>query len=293
MWHRRSASTCRVRSKRGPTTRSFHLRGWSEPRYKKCISAVGIVSRCMEFPKQVDKCWARSLGDCSGKLSGEHYVSACLFPSGKAIVKGFPWCRDEAKTIGLSSLTRNILCRGHNSRLSELDTAMLNFFETLRESDRLTVLRTKLRRKTWNVRRFEINRRLLERWFLKTLINLNFGQDLRFGDTEEQPGVPPEELVRIAFGLSEFEGFAGMYTSVRPGESLGGPEGVSITTYTERESLVTAEFRVCGMRFILSLVQEEVHEFQESQLSHNAIDYVYRVPDSKWRMIRSHCIHIR
>lgn len=133
----------------------------------------------MHTSKRIEGCWASTLGDCRGKLSREHYVSACLFPSGKAIVKGFSWCAEEPKTIGLQSLTRNILCERHNSGLSELDSAMLAFFETLRESDRLIGLRTKLCQKTWNIHHFQVNGNLLERWFLKTLINLNFGQTLR------------------------------------------------------------------------------------------------------------------
>jgi hypothetical protein len=170
---------------------------------------------------------------------------------------------------------------------------MLDFFNTLRESDRLTDIRQRIPQRIWDIRHFEVNRRSLERWFLKTLINLNFGQALRFGDTEEQPGVPPAELVRIAFGLSKFTGFMGMYTAVRLGEQIGGPEGVSITTFTELDSLAVSEFRICGMRFLLSLVQEEAQEFQQSQLSHNAVDFVYRVPDSMSQMVRSHVIHIK
>ena len=70
------------------------------------------------------ECWAHELGDCRGGQSGEHHVSASLFPTTKVLlVKGFPWCMDEHKTVGLPSLTANILCRHHNSALSPFDEA--------------------------------------------------------------------------------------------------------------------------------------------------------------------------
>lgn len=247
----------------------------------------------MAGTKHVEGCWAASLGDCRGKISREHYVSSCLFPSGKAIVKGFHWCREETKVIGIQSLTRNILCERHNNALSELDSAMLGFFNTLRESSKLTEIRSKLRQTRWKLHHFEVNGALLERWLLKTLINISFGQNLRFGDTQEPPGVPPKDLVLITFGESEFVGFAGMYISVRLGEQLGGLEGVSITTFTERGALVVAEFTVCGIRFLLSLVQEEVHEFRGAQLSRKSINFLFRVPGPNSQMVRSHFIHIR
>jgi len=256
-------------------------------------SALGLVSRCMADRKHAGTCWAASLGDCGGRVSGEHYVSACLFPSGSVIVKGFPWCREEPKTIGLQSLTRNLLCRQHNSRLSDLDSAMLNVFNTLRESGRLNNLRSGLRQGSWDIKHFELSSTLVERWFLKTLINFSFGKELRYGDAEGAHGVPPKELVEIAFGLAGFEGLAGMYIAICPGERVTMLESVSIAMFTEGDALVCAEFSICGFRFVLSLVQEEVHEFQGSQLSHKKINFNFRVPDTNGEMVLSHSLHIR
>jgi hypothetical protein len=84
----------------------------------------------------VDSCRAASPGDCGGKLSREHTISECLFPSGKVMVRGFDWCRNEPKTIGVASLVGRILCERHNNSLSELDSEMLKCFESIRESAR-------------------------------------------------------------------------------------------------------------------------------------------------------------
>jgi hypothetical protein len=96
------------------------------PRYNRGIMPAAATNT-------VEGCWAASLGDCGGKLSREHTISGCLFPSGKVTVEGFDWCPNGPKTIGVAGLVRRILCERHNSSLSELDSAMLKCFEAIRE----------------------------------------------------------------------------------------------------------------------------------------------------------------
>lgn len=241
----------------------------------------------------VDGCWAASLGDCGGKLSREHTISECLFPSGKVTVRGFKWCRNESKTIGVGRLVGKILCERHNNRLSELDSEMLKCFESIRESARLNDVRRGLGHSNWTIKRFNIDGRLLERWFLKTLINLNFEGEWRFGDHADAVGIPPKELVEMAFGRRSFEDHAGMYLSVCPGETIPMLDGVSFRALTELDRLVAGEFTICGYQFILSLVPEEVSQFAGSQLLHKTAKVMFRVPDRKNRMVRSHLIHIK
>lgn len=240
----------------------------------------------------VKGCWAASLGDCDGKLSREHTISECLFPSGKVTVKGFDWCKDHEKTIGVSGLVRRILCRRHNSELSNLDSAVLKCFESIRESARLNAARSKVKRKSWEIKRFEVDGLLLERWFLKTLINLQFEGTLKFGDYADIPGLPPKEIVEMAFGRRAFDQNAGMYLAVSAGETIAMRDGVSIQVFTERDHLIVAEFTICGYRFILSLVSERVSEFAGSQLLHNKAEVWFRVPNRNNQMIRSHVIQI-
>lgn len=127
--------------------------------------------------KTVEGCWAAALGDCAGKLSREHTISECLFPSGKVTVSGFDWCKGTEKTIGVSGLVRHILCEHHNSALSVLDSEMKTWFEVIRQCAFLNDLRAERRENSWDIRHFQVDGRLLERWFLKTLINLNFEGD--------------------------------------------------------------------------------------------------------------------
>jgi len=82
-----------------------------------------------EMPRQ---CWARSFSECRGKASGEHLITKALFPSGLK-VRGFPWCNGEVKAVGANALTAKVLCRYHNTELSELDSAALDVWCVLRE----------------------------------------------------------------------------------------------------------------------------------------------------------------
>jgi hypothetical protein len=150
----------------------------------------------------VDGCWALALGDCGGKLSREHTVSECLFRNGTVTVKGLEWCSDEPKTIGVDNLTRKILCQTHNSRLSELDSEALKCFEAIRESARLNEQRARVRRKSWTLKHFEVDIRLLERWLLKITINLVYQDKWRFGDYGEAAGPPRKSLFRWLSGAA-------------------------------------------------------------------------------------------
>jgi hypothetical protein len=77
------------------------------------------------------KCWAASLGDCSDKMSGEHIVSAGIFPGNTVNIKGLSWRLDAPKQIGLANLVKNVLCTEHNSRLSPVDEAGIQTFKTI------------------------------------------------------------------------------------------------------------------------------------------------------------------
>lgn len=64
-------------------------------------------------------CYASHLGGCD-RISGEHVVPANLFAGEtKVTVRGLPFIK--VGTVGISSLKANVLCRNHNSLLSELD----------------------------------------------------------------------------------------------------------------------------------------------------------------------------
>jgi hypothetical protein len=168
----------------------------------------------------MDKCWARSLGDCSDKMSGEHLVTAGLFTTDTVMVQGFSWCKDSPKEIGLASLVRKVLCRGHNSQLSPLDDAVIGFHDALKECLRLSEVRGKVHGKRWTRVNFDVDGLKLERWCLKTLITLSLGGPLPLGPKAKDSSTPHEDLVALCYDRLQFKPPAGLYVSYAVGENM-------------------------------------------------------------------------
>ena len=201
------------------------------------------------------KCWADSLGDCSDTLSGEHIVSKGLFINDLIAVQGLSWCKNEPKTIGLNNLTRNILCTHHNSSLSPADEAAIAAFNVFRESVRLTSVREKMKERRWTVVHLALDGDGLERWFLKTLINVTTGGKEKIGPKSNTPGEPSSDLVEIAYGHRKFVPNAGLYNSQEAGETIDSEDGVNIAPFFDEknEYVLGGTFHFRGFRFMLYL----------------------------------------
>jgi hypothetical protein len=148
------------------------------------------------------ECWAEALGGCSAVQSGEHLFSAALFQGKTVTVQGFHWC-PEPRSVGLTKLTANILCTTHNSLLSPVDDGAKQTLDTLAEAIRLSDVRVGLEpRRVWRPARYQVDGQLLERWFMKTLINLFHvvGRGATWLFNGQPANEPPAEFVEIAFG---------------------------------------------------------------------------------------------
>jgi hypothetical protein len=187
-------------------------------------------------------------------MSGEHTVSKGLFTDDVVVVQGLSWCK-EPKTIGLSNLTRKILCTHHNSILHPVDDAAIAAFDAFRESVRLTDIREKMKERRWAVEHLQLDGDLLERWFLKTLINVTLGGKEKIGPKSYTDGEPSPDLVEIAFGLRKFVPNAGLYNSQETGETIDSQDGVSITPFfdSQNEYVLGGSFIFRGFRFMLYL----------------------------------------
>lgn len=202
-------------------------------------------------------CWAECLGNCSDKISREHVVSQSLFPEADVInVSGFSWCK-EPKKIGLANLTAKILCKKHNSELSEIDSIGGSAFGIFREVQRLTEVRTKLKHIRWKIQRFSIDGFGLERWFLKTLINLATTQDYKIGKDSTEVRQPSRRLVEIAFGLSQFEGKSGLFSVIDMSSEIQSTEILRCGPLVYDETYVAGGlFYFYGYRYVLFLDPE-------------------------------------
>jgi hypothetical protein len=184
----------------------------------------------------VQDCWANELGHCSNKMSKEHTVTAGLFTSDRVVVKGFPWCR-EFKEIGLPNLVGKVLCKKHNSDLSVVDAVSIETAKIFRQFVDLQFARAEMAPRRWTYQRFPINGSLLERWCLKTLINIAFGKPNRIGNDSQQDGRPSKRLVKIAYGIEVFRPRAGLYALGHEGLTLKFTEGIQIISLLNQDAV--------------------------------------------------------
>jgi hypothetical protein len=200
----------------------------------------------------MDDCWANSLGGCCNTLSREHLVSAGLF--GDIVeVGGFPWCKKAPIRVGISAVTSKILCARHNNELSPIDDTGQRAFFAFRELARLSTVRSRLKPDVWNVKRYEIDGLGLERWFLKTMINLCCNREYPIGDDSVVPGRPSDRLVRLAYGNGSFVGQAGLSIASHKGMQIPQEEVVSFCPLIHEEAgkVLGGLFTFYGFRFVL------------------------------------------
>jgi hypothetical protein len=205
-------------------------------------------------------CWAESMGDCNGGISREHYVSKSLFKSSAVSVEGFPWCKGTARTVGIASLTGKILCQTHNNNLSPLDEEASALFDAIRE----WFARENIRKNTSPLARIArpptlVKARLLERWFLKTLLNLSLCRDYFIGVNGVEKGVVPHDLVQVCFGNRPFDGAGGMYGAAQAGMTIASHDALNFAPLLREDRVLGGLFEFRGFRFVLSLLPDGLH----------------------------------
>jgi hypothetical protein len=191
-------------------------------------------------------------------MSREHVISKSALPISGITVYGLPGFTDKPRSISINSLTHRNLCETHNSTLSNCDTEAGRLANAFDDASRLTHARERVRKTYWNVVRYRIDGPLLERWFLKTLINL--GQIHRAGRKGEDIGfaLPLEQLARIAFGDESLPGRAGLYGAAFAGMQTPRDKLGTYTVLNKERQVVLGFFSFWGFRFILSLLDSGV-----------------------------------
>ncbi len=250
-------------------------------------------------------CWAAGLGDCGGGQSREHLISAGVFGGDRIFVHGFPWCKGEPKEIGLPGLTAKVLCRRHNERLSLVDKCAQRSAIAVNAAADLMETRQRMGRRRWvNVKRFEIDGAMMERWCTKTMVNLLLGENkfcepsLPIGSDSEVPGRPSERLVRAACGIEPLNHGAGLYLLVPDEVNLYSGRRVSFTPLrSENPKFVAGLFRFIDLIFMLWLDPGGPPDdlsgpvFQGEQLGHMTL--LPRFPDPQLKVkIGEHLSHV-
>lgn len=210
-----------------------------------------------EDPRVNESCWARCLGDCSLKISREHVISRALFSTPTVRVAGWPWAA-TAKEVGLNALTKKILCTRHNSELGGgADVEAAHLMECL---DKALQIKPSVAKDRVSVRLqiSEVNLPLLERWALKTLINITVGSEYVLGVEGGSPGAPSDALVAIAFGQRQFSGRAGLYFATNVNLDVREGGGYAVTPFADQSrQIVGASFFFKGIHMTLWLDPKE------------------------------------
>lgn len=178
----------------------------------------------------------------------------------KAItVHGFPWCLHERVIIGRRSLTTNRLCKRHNELLGEeVDREGIKLVKAFRESigDAVT---SEFNREHVIPKSFCFDGPQLERWFLKTTINLcitGVSQSLRWMGGQSISDNPPPDFVAAAFGKSTLSPPMGLYTAGAIGQNADAGERIEFSPLMRADSIEGGMFTIMGFRFLLFMGNE-------------------------------------
>jgi hypothetical protein len=140
------------------------------------------------------KCWAVSLGNCSGKMSNEHVFSAGVF-SGVPL-HGTGGSTPHSTEVSVANLKAKTLCTRHNSGLSELDNEASKLAKALLAHSASTKPgETSVRVDGWKI----------ERWCMKVGCNM-----LASRWVEPRDFTPNTRMVRVIFGLERLASDAGL-----------------------------------------------------------------------------------
>ena len=210
------------------------------------------------------KCYAERLGDCSGSISREHYISKSVLDiAGKAVrISGFPWQKlDQKELIGNNSLTANILCKYHNSQLSSLDQNGNKFVSSLKK-----IYSQALQGDSFLDEVFTINGTDFELWLLKILC----GFFAIIGKYEI-----PDKWINLLFKRETFPNNFGLYIFGEPGNTIWYFNLVRVISVKDtNNNIAGAKFGIGGIPFLLAFGKPTFHE--------KGFDHIYRPQSIKF-----------
>lgn len=160
------------------------------------------------------ECLARNHGGCGGGLSREHVVSETVLK----VIPTFSFTNSNGEQVPVhkSNLTLRVLCRNHNSAITEIDDEAANFLQEWINLINFAVPPLKL--KGTQPASFQsdaiFSGHLLEKWFLKTflyrvMVHYRVGSATDFYGAIPMAGV---ECLDPIFGQGEISSPFGFYT---------------------------------------------------------------------------------
>jgi hypothetical protein len=189
------------------------------------------------------RCYAATLGGCSGQISREHYISRSVLESvGQVIqISGLPWQeRSEIKTVGTSALTAKILCEHHNSLLSPLDDTAKELVVGLKDAYD-SAMKGNMSNGTCSLPGDQ-----LEKWLLKVIVGI-FNLSTRYQ--------VPMEWIELLFDRKPWPVGEGMHIFGVQGAATWNFQLLRIIPVYKTEdarSILGAKFGLGGLPFLLA-----------------------------------------
>jgi hypothetical protein len=218
------------------------------------------------------RCWASPLGDCAGALTGEHLISVACWQhedplatreqkESRLITFRF---RDRAtgtvsdQTVTLRNLRSKILCAHHNASSSELDAAGGKLCDALGSVLDLTRSRPHSRI-PWKPTVHRVDEPLVERWFMKTAINLarRYKQALPIGGPNADVDYPTPELVEMVYGRRSITYPYGLWFLKPKGTRIDGGTNTTNKFWLDDEQVCGAALTIGGFAFAVNLCERE------------------------------------
>lgn len=176
-----------------------------------------------------------------------------MFGGDEIVVQGFPWCRDRPKKISVANLTKKVLCQKHNSDLSDIDKAGSDARKAFGQTQRSPNLHAALPKVDGSCQAL-LEGATFERWCVKTLVSISYQGECPIGENALGDGQVDSEVVKIAFGLSNFRPGAGLFSIGTDGQEFHCEPTIRIAPMlSDRGYIFGGLFVMHNFRFALML----------------------------------------
>jgi hypothetical protein len=203
------------------------------------------------------RCYARTLGGCSSKISREHYFSRSVLTQIHAnpIVEGLPG-QPESGRYSIASLTANILCAYHNTMLSPLDTVAAEVFKVIDQFEVASATAASAGPTALT----DVSGEGFERWLLKVSFGLCKGKIAKSTERGTRTTSLRHEdlLLGILFGQESWPKKWGMYLG-QPAQPAAAPAnlGFEPRSHPETNELLMLVARLRATEFWLCFGKPE------------------------------------
>ena len=134
--------------------------------------------------------------------------------------------------------------------------------QCFRDEVPLYLARNKMKPIRWTLQKFQIDGTGLERWCLKTLINVHSEGQYRIGTDSDTVGKPSLRLVRVAFGKEKFAPRAGLYGLGTPGQNFDITDGFRLMPFANKDNVLTGGlFGIHGYQFLLCVEETGLQDY--------------------------------